>query len=105
MHEFVGQDDSERFVAHDVACAPDRVAKAQRLLLTDEDSVTRSKARAFERRHILAAFALRRFEFERHVEMVLDRILPATGDEDHLLDACFDGFIDGILDQGAVDDR
>jgi len=45
------------------------------------------------------------FQLEGDVEMVLDRALAATGDEDHLLDPRLARLIYGIPDQRPIDDR
>jgi len=105
LHEFVGQQDGERFVTDNVARAPDGMAKAQRFLLTQEHRIARREPRSFQRGQILAAFALQGFAFEGHVEIIFDRALAAPGDEDHLLDPGLARFIHGILEQRAVDHR
>ena len=61
--------------------------------------------RAVEHGQRLAAARHRRLELEGDVEMVLDRVLAAAGDEDHLLDAGLERLLDRILDQRLVDDR
>ena len=53
----------------------------------------------------LAAFAQRRFQFVRDVEMLDQRGLAAAGDHAELLDAGGAGLLDRVLDQRLVDDR
>ena len=79
------------------------MAQAQRLLLAQEHRIAGRQARPFERRKILAALALGDLAFEGDVEIILDRALAASGDEDHLLDPGLARFIHGILDQRTVD--
>jgi len=45
MHEFVGEEDGEGFVANDVARAPDGMAEAQRLLLAHRGNGTGRQGR------------------------------------------------------------
>ena len=52
----------------------------------------------------LAARLEERLELDRDVEMILDRVLAATGDEDDVADAGFDGFFDAVLDDRFVDE-
>ncbi len=105
LHELVGQQDGEGFVADDVARAPDGVSQTQRLLLAQEHRIARQQPRPVKRRQILAALALGRLRLIGDVEIILDRALAAPGDEDHLLDPCLQRFVHCVLDQRTVDDR
>ena len=44
-------------------------------------------------------------DLERAVEIILDRMLAAAGDEDHLLDPRGTRLVDRILDERPVDNR
>ena len=47
----------------------------------------------------------KRLELDRDVEMILDRVLAAAGDEDDVVDARRDRFLDAVLDDRLVDER
>ena len=104
-HQFVRQQDCKGFVPDDGARAPDRVTEAERDLLAHGDDVARRRAGCVEDRHILAAFAHGRFQFESDIEMFDDGGLAPSGDEDDLLDPRLARFVDRILDQWPVHDR
>ena len=53
----------------------------------------------------LAARLEERLELDRHVEVVLDRVLAAAGDEDDVVDARGDRLFDAVLDDRLVDER
>src|SRR5690606_32736085 len=92
---------------NDIASTPDGVAKPERLLLAGEARTTGGRqvlAQLLERCQLAAVFK-RRLELELAVEMVLDNAFVSPGDEDKMLDTCFTGFIDGILDERSVHDR
>ena len=44
-------------------------------------------------------------ELDRHVEVILDRVLAAAGDEDDVVDARRDRFFDAVLNDRLVDER
>ena len=47
----------------------------------------------------------KRLELDRDVEVILDRVLAAAGDEDDVVDAGRDRFLDAVLDDRLVDER
>ena len=47
----------------------------------------------------------KRLELDRHVEVILDRVLAAAGDEDDVVDAGRDRLLDAVLDDRLVDER
>ena len=53
----------------------------------------------------LAALLKKAFQFDVDVEMILDRVLAAPGDDDDVLDAGRDGLFDAVLDDRLVDER
>ncbi len=105
MHELVGQEDRKRFIADNVARAPYGMAQPHRLLLADIGAVAWAKTGRLEDRDILAAIGHRPLKLISDIEMVLDRALAATGDEDHLLDPCLTRLINRILNQRPIDHR
>ena len=54
---------------------------------------------------LLAPRLEERLELDRHVEMVLDRVLAAARDQDDVVDAGGDGLFDAVLDDRLVDER
>ena len=53
----------------------------------------------------LAARLEERLELDRDVEVILDGVLAAAGDEDDVVDARGDRFFDAVLDDRLVDER
>src|SRR3546814_3557605 len=80
-HQLVGQEDGERLVAHDLARAPDGMAKAKRFLLADIDGRSGLLPDALDRLQRLSALLHRRFKFVGDVEVILERRFAASGDE------------------------
>ena len=107
LHQDVGKKQSEGFVADELARAPDRVAKAERLLLTGEARGAWAWQILVETLELarLAARGKNLLELELPVEMVLDHALIAAGDEDEVLDPGFFRFIHHVLDERTVDNR
>src|SRR5882724_1178977 len=107
LHELVGQQQRERLVAHELARAPHRVAKSERLLLTREarrpgpGQVVRQELEIV----LPLALAQRHLELERTIEMILDDALVTSGDEDEMLDAGLPRLVNDVLDHRPVDDR
>ena len=54
---------------------------------------------------LLAARLEERLELDRHVEVILDRVLAAAGDQDDVVDARGDRLFDAVLDDRLVDER
>src|SRR5258705_2496558 len=107
LHELVGQQQRERLVAHELARAPHRMAKSERLLLTREarrpgpGQVVRQEIEIV----LPLALAQRHLELELTVEMILDDAPVASGDEDEMLDAGLPRLVNDVLDHRPVDDR
>ena len=106
VDHIVAEDDGERLVADELARDQHGVAEAERLALPDVREVdhVRDLADLVE----LLAFAARfeeRLELDRDVEVILDRVLAAAGDEDDVVDAGRDRFFDAVLDDRLVDER
>ena len=83
------------------------MTKPQRLLLPREDGIACPKggfARLLEFAR-LAALLQGGLELVGRIEMILQRTLVAAGDENELLDAGCQAFLDRILDERPVDDR
>jgi hypothetical protein len=106
LHDHVGQQQRERFVADDLAGTPDGVAEAKRLLLTGEADRTSLGKLAGKQCHLrlLAALAQSLLELEMDIEVVFDDVLVTAGDENEMLDTRFQSFVDHILNDGLVDD-
>ena len=54
---------------------------------------------------LLASRFEERLELDRDVEVVLDRVLAAAGDQDDVVDAGGDRLLDAVLDDRLVDER
>ncbi len=81
------------------------MAQAKRHLLAHRDDIAGRGAGAIKHRQVLAPLRHGLFEFKGDVEVFDDPGLPATGDEDHLLDPRLARFVHRVLDQWAVYDR
>src|SRR5215469_11146260 len=104
--EIVGQEHGEGFVADQRARTPHGVAETERMLLPRIGDLSGLRHPRFDVGDLglLAACLQRAFELVRMVEVILNRALGATGDEDELLDTRRARFLNRILDQGLVDD-
>src|SRR6185437_3037587 len=105
LHQDVGKKQSEGFVADELARAPDRMAEAERLLLTGEARAAWAWQTLVETLELgrLAARGKNLLELELPVEMVLDHAFIAPGDEDEVLDPGFFRFIHHVLDERTID--
>ena len=84
----VAEDDGERFVADQRAGDQHRVAEAERLSLADIGEVDQVRDVADLGEQVLLPSRFEeRLELDRHVEVILDRVLAAPGDEDDVVDA------------------
>ena len=82
------------------------VAEAERLALADVRDVDQVRDLAdFVRQVLLAAALEEGLELLRHVEVILDRVLAAAGDEDDVRDAGLHRFFDAVLNGRLVDER
>ena len=104
--QHVGQQQREGLVTDDIACAPDRMAEAERALLTRKACLAGVGQVGVERLQLrfLPALVEGPLKLELAVEMVLDNTLVATGDEDEMFDAGGPRLVDHVLDDGAIDD-
>jgi hypothetical protein len=104
--DVVAEEDAERLVAHQRAGDQDGVAEAERLLLahvTDRGQLG-DRLDLGQLLH-LAAIVQVVLELEGGVEVVLDRPLVASGDDDDLRQAGGDRLLDHVLDRRLVDQR
>ena len=105
VDDVIREQHGEGLVSHQVARDQDGVAESQRFLLADVSYIEEPGDRA----HLLAQFDLAPprelvLELERDVEMVLNRVFAAPGDEDHHRDARGGHFFNRVLHQGLVHD-
>ena len=104
--DVVGQDDRERLVADKLLGHQHRVAQAELLLLADVADLGHVADLAHAAKHLDVALLLEQvLQLVGVVEMVLDGALLAAGDDDDLLDAGGDCFLDAVLDDRLVDER
>ena len=86
VDHIVGEDDGERLVADQLARDEHGVAEAERLALADVGEVdhVRDLADLVELIALAARFE-KRFELDRDVEVIFDRVLAAAGDENDVV--------------------
>ena len=102
-HDVVAEQDRERLVAHKALGTPDRVAEALRLLLAEEEHIRHVRDLADDPRVVrLAVQDQPLLEVGGVIEIVFDRAFAAVGDDQDLLDAGGDRFLDDVLDDGLV---
>ena len=106
IDDIVAEDDGERFVADQVARDEHRVAEPERFALADVREVDEVRDLAdLGEQLLLAARFEERFELDRDVEVIFNRVLAASGDEDDVVDAGGDRLLDAVLDDRLVDQR
>src|SRR6185312_12781179 len=105
--EVIGKQHGKGLVAHQVARAPHRVTEAERHLLARIGDLARTRHPRVHSDYlgVLAALLERGLELVGMVEMILDRRLGASGDENEFLDSSGLRLLDRVLDQRLVDDR
>src|SRR5215475_9254804 len=82
------------------------MAKAERFALTHIREVYEVRDLADLGELLALASSLEEgLEFDRHVKVILDRVLSAAGDQDDVRDARADRFFDAVLDDRLVDQR
>ena len=106
-HQVVGQQNRERLIPHQGLGAQHRVAQAQgmRLAHIRAHHVSRLYAAHHIEQGTFASGLQLGLKFVSGVEMVLNGPFAATSDKNHVADARFVGFFDGILDQRLVHHR
>ena len=107
MDQVIGKMHEKRFLADDRSRAQNGVPETERCPLAQIDAihVCRDDFSDVLQQLVLAALFERSFEFCIDVEMILDGPFCRARDEDQLLDACFNRFLNCILDQWLVHDR
>src|SRR5262249_10198452 len=106
VNHVVGQDDGERLVAVERTRYEHRVSEPERLALTDVGDVDQiGDLSDFLELVALAARLEECLELDGDVEVIFDRILAAAGDEDDVVDAGSDGFLDAVLNDWFVYER
>ena len=100
----VAQNDRERFVPYEIPGHEYRMTEPERLTLPhigDADG-TRDLPNLFELRR-LAPLSEEAFQLDRDVEVILDCVLTAPGDDDDVGDARLRSLLDAVLDDRLVD--
>ena len=106
IDHIVAEDDGERLVADQLARDQHGVAEPERLALPDVGEVDHVGDLAdLVELFALAARFEERLELDRDVEVIFDRVLAAAGDQDDVVDAGRDGFLDAVLNDRLVDER
>src|SRR5215213_9005442 len=83
------------------------MTKPERLLLAREAGGARLRQILREQREVSPALTLaqRHFQLELAVEMVLDNVLVASGDENEMFDTGLPRLVHDVLNDRAIDDR
>ena len=106
LDDVVGERDGERLLADGGLRGQDGVAQAARLRLADINYFAQTRNRVqLAAKVVLPPPRKLVLELEGDVKMVLDGGLPAAGHKHHHGDARASHFLDGILNQGLVNDR
>ena len=106
VDQVVTEQHRERLAVHVLLRHRDRVAQAERILLAD----------VVDRRHVADLLDLLQLvelpfglqevlELERAIEMVLERAIAATGDDQDVGESRAHRLLDHVLDRGRIDDR
>ena len=84
----IAQQDGKRLVADEFARDQNGVSQAERFALADVRDIDHARDLSdLVQLLTLAARFQKRFELDRDIEVILNRVLPATGDEDDVVDA------------------
>ena len=107
LHQHVRQQQRKRLWPHQFACAPDRMAEAERRLLAGKACGARAWLVARKKLQVgrFAALLQCHFKLELAVEVVFDHPLVAARHKDEMLDARLPRLIHHVLDQWPVHDR
>ena len=102
----IGQQDCERLVADQFARGEDGMAQAQRLFLAHIGDVNQVRNLADDLQQVGLAALLQHFlQFVADVEVVFDRRFAASGDDDDLIAAGSNRFLNAVLNDGFVHQR
>ena len=106
IDHIVAEEHRERLVADQFARHQHRVAEAERLALAHVGKIDHVRDLADLGELIALAARLEKcLQFDRDVEMILDRVLAPTGDQDNGIGARRDRLLHAILDDRFVDQR
>src|SRR5207249_7472469 len=106
IDHLIAKDHCERFVPDEVLGAEDRVPQTPGVPLADITKICqlRNPADLVEQLLFSASFKVL-FQLEGHVEVVFNGPFPPARDDDDVLNAGVDRFLDRILDQGLIYQR
>jgi hypothetical protein len=107
QYDHVGQKQGERLFSRDIPGAPNRMPKAERLLLPCKARRSGERQMNFEIEKLLLLVSLPQnlFQLELAIEMILDNALVPAGNENEVLDTPAPGLIRDVLDEWPVDNR
>ena len=107
LHDHVGQEDGEGFMADEVSCTPDGMAQAQWFLLAGKARLSCSWQVLFQQIQLnrLAALPEGCLKFILLVEVVFDDRLVAARDKDQMFNASVARLVNHDLDQRTVNHR
>ncbi len=103
VDDVIRQENCKRLVAHQFARGKDGMAQAQRLFLPHIRDVNQVRNLADDFQQVsLAALLQHLLQFVADVEVVFDGRFAASGDDDDLIAAGGDGFLDTVLNDRFV---
>jgi len=102
--DVVGEEDGEGVVADEVAGDEDGVAVAAALLLVDDGEGDAGESLEGVEEVALAGAGEEILEVRLGGEVLFDGAFGGVGDEDDVVEAGGEGFLDDVLDDGAVED-
>ncbi len=106
IHDVIGQDHREGFIADQLLGHEYSVAKSKRFGLADIADASELRNGARDLQQIRTTFRAQcRLELRRAIEVVLHRRLATAGDDDDVGAACCDRLFHRVLDQRLVDKR
>ena len=106
VDDVVGQNHGERLVPDEGSRDEDGVPEAERLALTHVRKVDQiGDLPNFTELVRLAALFEEALQLDGDVEVILDGVLSAAGDEDDVVDAGGDRLLDAVLDDWLVHER
>jgi hypothetical protein len=106
VDDVVGENHRERFVADQISRDQHRVPETKRFALANIGDVDHvGDLPNLGGKFAFAAGLEKGFQFDRDVEMVFDRVLTTSGDDDDLVGAGRHRFLDAVLNDRLVDQR
>jgi hypothetical protein len=106
LYEIITEEDETGLITDPGTCMEKCITVATRERLTDIGDIREMRDSLHQGEFFdLSLLDERLFEFERRIEMILDRLLTTTRHDHDISDACGNSLFDEILDDWLIDDR